>query len=103
VMEQAGYGRTEEWRKPGRKPSLDADERIVAVQRKGLVTRQGDTVYHGWDVFFRVDAVKPKGSDAPLAGLTSEVEVTSDDADREVALWNRELPEHDGLLEATPV
>ena len=48
--------------------------------------------------------VQPKGTEAPLTTVPSEVEVTDDDADRAVALWNRDMDtEHEGLLEATPI
>jgi len=103
VMDRSGYGRLSEWYRPNRKPSLDADERIVAVQRNGLTQTTSGNVYYGWDIYFRVDGVQPKGGDAPLAGIPSEVEVTDDDAGRAIALWDREIPEYEGMLDATPV
>lgn len=104
IMEGQGYGRIEEWYAPSKRPDLDADERIVATQKTGRTTTIGGKIYYGWDVFFDRVEVTPKGSDAPLSPPPTEVEVTDDDAGRAVALWDRAMePDHDGILDATPV
>lgn len=44
--------------------------------------------------------VKPQPVDIPWAPVPSSVTVTASDADQSIALWNRDMPEYDGVLEA---
>jgi hypothetical protein len=102
IMDASGHGRIEQWYRAGRKPNLEDDERIMAVQRTGQMERRAGNIYYSWDIYFRTTAVDAKGKEAPLAIVPTEAEVTEDDASRAVALWDRELTEYAGLLDATP-
>lgn len=95
-MRSEGYGLMTEYAPSGRRPVVDPGD---AALRTGFYKMVGGVRYDEWDIYRRVDPVQPAG--APEGTVPTSVSVDATDADAAVALFDRNMEDYKGLLDAS--